>query len=410
MRDDPRPAPVPSLAMRGWWSTRSRAKIWDVRATPAEPARPAETQPAAEPAADFVPPQPPAEITPPAPVATPEPEPVAVAPEPPAPAAALGPEVATSPRPSILFETRPTDYLSRESLGTEPPASPLEVTITESPYYERTSLASPDFDPEAPADAATSSPSPSPSSSSAPASTNPGAANVDSQGEFLRLLEVVTSMCDHVIEYIEADRAERRQMMEMLTQLGRVITEGSAAAVAAFTALSSAHANAQLDAPESVVRAVAAPVAEPVVHTPIPTDTEPRERVIGGSMPAGPEPHVDVDLVSAESNPDDPALATLASAKIHIAVEVRGQFGDRWVDGFEICEVMSTPSGPRYRLRRQRDGVVLPELFDATNIRHVETAEPEEPQTSRERSMGSHPSGSNGESAPVNGSGYWSRS
>jgi hypothetical protein len=56
-----------------------------------------------------------------------------------------------------------------------------------------------------------------------------------------------------------------------------------------------------------------------------------------------------------------------------IAVEVRGRFGDRWVDGFEICEVMETPEGHRYRLRRHRDGVVLPELFDATSIRHVET-------------------------------------
>ena len=45
--------------------------------------------------------------------------------------------------------------------------------------------------------------------------------------EFLRLLEVVTSMCDHVIEYIEADRVERRLMVETLTQLGHVITEGA---------------------------------------------------------------------------------------------------------------------------------------------------------------------------------------
>ncbi len=34
---------------------------------------------------------------------------------------------------------------------------------------------------------------------------------------------------------------------------------------------------------------------------------------------------------------------------------------------------MTTPSGVRYRLRRRIDGVVLPELFDAADIRHVET-------------------------------------
>jgi hypothetical protein len=305
------------------------------------------------------------------------------------------PSLPPEPQPlAALFDPRPDDFAPRDTTATEPAAGPppLEVTIADSPYYERTSLAGPD-----------------------PAPTPAHAPNMDSQGEFLRLLEVVTSMCDHVIEYIEADRAERRQMMEMLTQLGRVITEGSAAAVAAFTALSNASVNANPARPLE-------PTAETNVSAPVPvpaTDPEPRERVIGGSMPAGPEPHI--DLVYAESNPDDPALATLASAKIHIAVEVRGQLGDRWVDGFEICEVMTTPSGTRYKLRRQRDGVVLPELFDATNIRHVETAgvatneapgaaSAGDPQTSRERSMGSHPSGTNGDSAPVNGSGYWSRS
>ncbi len=376
MHDGSGPAPVPSQRMRGWWSLRSRAKIWDVPAAPA-----AVTEPDA--------------ITEPDTITEPQPARIAVPPSYPA----------EGPPLSALFDPRPDDHLSRQQLAAERPATPVEGTIAESAYYERTSPA-----PRDPA-LADSGLAPANEATANDAAPDVAVPHLDSQGEFLRLLEVVTSMCDHVIEYIEADRAERRQMMEMLSQLGRVITEGSAAAVAAFSALSNAHANA---APPLV-----APANEPLLHTPVPTDTEARERVIGGSMPAGPEPHI--DLVAAESATHDPALATLASAKIHIAVEVRGQFGDRWVDGFEICEVMATPSGPRYRLRRQRDGVVLPELFDATNIRHVEPVEPVEPeapvesvttdpQTSRERSMGSHPSGSNGDSAPVNGSGYWSRS
>jgi hypothetical protein len=377
--------------MRGWWSTRSRAKIWDGGAArtfaprPSEPIPVPEVELIAEPSA---PPEPPEPVAPP--------EPTVAA----APLAHAAPE--TQPL-AALFDPRPDDFPPRDTTATEPPAAPpLEVTIAESPYYERTTLGGPDS-------LLTTIPTAAPS--------------LDSQGEFLRLLEVVTSMCDHVIGYIEADRAERRQMMEMLTQLGRVITEGSAAAVAAFTALSNASVNANPARPLDPAAETFVPAPVPV-SVPVPaTDPQPRERVIGGSMPAGPEPHV--DLVGAERNPDDPALATLASAKIHIAVEVRGKFGDRWVDGFEICEVMTTPSGTRYKLRRQRDGVVLPELFDATNIRHIETpdeakdeandeaagvASAGDPQTSRERSMGSHPSGTNGDSAPVNGSGYWSRS
>jgi len=187
------------------------------------------------------------------------------------------------------------------------------------------------------------------------------------QSEVLRLLEVVTSMCDHVIEFIENDRAERRLMLETLAHIGRMITDGT-------------------------IVEPSAPV-EPATATLIDTNggREARERVIGGSMPAGPEPVIDLreptpDSVAAssapttvaelESDPEpEPKPAPTATTTTEIAVEVRGRFGDRWVNGFEICEVMTTPDGPRYRLRRHRDGVVLPELFDATSIRHVETFE-----------------------------------
>jgi hypothetical protein len=178
----------------------------------------------------------------------------------------------------------------------------------------------------------------------APTTDEPPAAALEPQAEFLRLLEVVTRMCDHVIDFIEADRTERRLMIETLTQLARVITEGAAATVAAASAL--------------------------------PAPAPPTERLLGGSMEAGPDPVI--DLRSVEPRPASrPRVETNLSEAptTEIAVEVRGRFGDRWVDGFEICEVMTTPDGPRYRLRRHRDGVVLPELFDATSIRHIETFE-----------------------------------
>jgi hypothetical protein len=142
-------------------------------------------------------------------------------------------------------------------------------------------------------------------------------AGFDVPAELIRVLEVVTSMCDHVIEYIEADRAERRLMLETLTTLSRTLREQ---------------------------------------HAEQPPMAVPAERVVGGSMPAT-EAKV-IDLREPET-----------------AVEVRCRFGDNWVDGFEICEVINDPAGVRYRLRRRVDGVVLPELFDASNIRHVETFE-----------------------------------
>src|SRR5262245_47712656 len=67
-----------------------------------------------------------------------------------------------------------------------------------------------------PIDTALQPPSP-PAPPAAPAA--PAANGVEVQTEFLRVLEVVTRMCDHVIEYIEADRQERRIMVETLSQL-----------------------------------------------------------------------------------------------------------------------------------------------------------------------------------------------
>jgi hypothetical protein len=173
-------------------------------------------------------------------------------------------------------------------------------------------------------------------------------------------------------------------MLETLSTLGQTIADSAALLAPRLAAAS---------------EVVEARVIEP--------PAEARERVIGGSMPPGPEPVIDLRNSPAAADPaavtaparrpaDDaspPVPTTRGSAPMpvteartattttttttvmttQIAVEVRGRFGDRWVDGFEICEVMETPEGHRYRLRRHRDGVVLPELFDATSIRHVET-------------------------------------
>lgn len=152
-----------------------------------------------------------------------------------------------------------------------------------------------------------------------PVPAPPAPPSVDVSSELVRVLDVVTTMCDHVIEYIEADRAERRLMIEALTRLARSLGE-----------------------------AVAAPSASN------------SERVIGGSMPAGP------DVLDIRENEPPVVLGDQA-------VEVRCRFGDRWVDGFEICDIVNDANGVRYRLRRRIDGVVLPELFDAADIRHVET-------------------------------------
>jgi hypothetical protein len=246
----------------------------------------------------------------------------------------------------------PAQGLFDEELA--PPEPPREPPVGAS-WARPVVTVEPPAIPLPPPPAEVPGPTPAETRAETPAGT-PAGTRLEMPSEFLRLLEVVTSMCDHVIEYIEADRVERRLMVETLTQLGHVITEGA----------------------ESF---------------------EVHERVIGGSMPAGPEPVLDLREAEreAEREPWNPSARAM-----EIAVEVRGRFGDRWVDGFEICEVMTTPDGPRYRLRRNRDGVVLPELFDATSIRHVETFD---------QLNGGQLNAAQVDGDQLNGSaGYWSRS
>ena len=52
-----------------------------------------------------------------------------------------------------------------------------------------------------------------------------------------------------------------------------------------------------------------------------------------------------------------------------LACEVHLQFGDRWIDGFQIEETIHTGELTQFRLRRQVDGWVLPELFDESEVR-----------------------------------------
>ena len=73
------------------------------------------------------------------------------------------------------------------------------------------------------------------------------------------------------------------------------------------------------------------------------------------------------------SAPVAPGTAIHQSA-LRDGVEVRCRFGDRWVTGFEVCEVIRFDDEIRYRLRRRSDGSVLPTLFDEKDLRFFTTS------------------------------------
>jgi hypothetical protein len=74
---------------------------------------------------------------------------------------------------------------------------------------------------------------------------------------------------------------------------------------------------------------------------------------------------------------EEPVASALHDGEIVVTtergVEVRCRFGDRWVDGFEVCETVADDDRTRYRLRRRSDGSILPTLFDAADIRPPST-------------------------------------
>ncbi|HEY1737264.1 MAG TPA: hypothetical protein VGI86_01060 [Acidimicrobiia bacterium] len=56
-------------------------------------------------------------------------------------------------------------------------------------------------------------------------------------------------------------------------------------------------------------------------------------------------------------------------------VEVRSRFQNRWVDGFEVVEMVERDGVERYRLARHADHVQLPVLFDACDLRLLDVVD-----------------------------------
>jgi hypothetical protein len=132
-------------------------------------------------------------------------------------------------------------------------------------------------------------------------------------------LERVASMYARLAEQVEADRLERPALTEALGHLGR-----------------------RLVPPEPA-----------------------RPRVLGGSVFATPE----VD--PREIDLDEEAVRVVPSTtSFDLGTAVCCRFGDQWIDGVEIVEVVLDGSPqPSYRLRRRQDGYVIPALFCARDLR-----------------------------------------
>jgi hypothetical protein len=95
-----------------------------------------------------------------------------------------------------------------------------------------------------------------------------------------------------------------------------------------------------------------------------------RELVIGSLQPTAAPPVVLGGVVTPHALAgDDIAIIPDGPLVAGRAVEVRSRFHDRWISGFAIAEVVDAPMRTRYRLTRRSDGIPLPILFDACDVR-----------------------------------------
>jgi hypothetical protein len=111
---------------------------------------------------------------------------------------------------------------------------------------------------------------------------------------------------------------------------------------------------------EMVIGTIPGPTPEPAS----------RPTVLGGVIDT--DEH-EISLVDAEQREISLVVDEVTLA-VDAAVEVRSRFHDRWIGGFTIAEAVNTPGRRRYRLTRRSDGIPLPILFDACDVRAAEDA------------------------------------
>ena len=170
--------------------------------------------------------------------------------------------------------------------------------------------------------------------------------------ELVHVLQQVGATCEALAEQVHNERIERTALADAI---GRLTT--------------------------SLVVSGTFSLPAPTSATPVPS----RETVIGGTVDpartesAAPGAPLEIDLDAVDLDAAETDLEPVPPPRPGVpvrpdGVEVRCRFGDRWVTGFEVCEVIRLDDETRYRLRRRSDGSVIPTLFPEKDLRFFSTA------------------------------------
>jgi hypothetical protein len=175
--------------------------------------------------------------------------------------------------------------------------------------------------------------------------------------EMLRALGQLSDVCGAMEQRMELERAERRELVNVLSNVARAVARQ--------------HSGGQV----SEITASKSHVIGGTIYGDAEFVTELEDDIDDfDDIEPGPGTH-EVDLSEVDELDVTTVLAARhASGSLSAVVEVRCRFGDRWVDGFEVCDVVAHGGDLRYRLRRRSDGSVLPRLFSAEELRAVSPA------------------------------------
>jgi hypothetical protein len=193
-----------------------------------------------------------------------------------------------------------------------------------------------------------------------------GATIGEPDNDLVNVLKRVGNTCDALAERVQIDRIERAALVDAV---GRLTT----ALAVAGTLIPSGPSASRARERATVIGGSVGP-QQPAASDALATLVELVDA----------EPHDEIDLEAEARTPDrsaPPVTRPLSQPPRRSGrpvrpdgVEVRCRFGDRWVTGFEVCEVIRLDDRTRYRLRRRSDGSVIPMLFEEKDLRFFSTA------------------------------------
>jgi hypothetical protein len=182
--------------------------------------------------------------------------------------------------------------------------------------------------------------------------------------ELAQVLRQVAQTCEVLAEQVQLDRIERTALVDAVSRL--------------TTTLAIAGTLPAPNGRPTVIGGTVDPEQAPLpaTLTEAALEAEARAAEAAPDTPAAMLREIDLEAEARVPEPEPTAAPSEAATRPvpRDGVEVRCRFGDRWVTGFEVCEVIRFDDTTRYRLRRRSDGSVLPTLFDEKDLRFFTTS------------------------------------